>query len=430
MTQTMERRMHFARALHVPAFAWLWSGQAISALGNGTFYVALAWQVLVLTGSGTAMGLVLVAEITPRMLFVLFGGVLADRVSRRLLLLWSDGARAALVLGIAALGWLHLLQLWHLVALALCFGIAEAFFLPAYQSLPAQLVHADDLLSANAMIGFSRYASNLVGPALGATLVAISSAATAFAFDGLTFVISGLCLVAMRSHVETLPPDMAPVADADADGALKNRRGTRGILADVRDGLAYVTREPWLWITILLASLGNISIAPLQVATPRLVQDVFHQGAWLLGAILSASALGALLATIIMGQAKRVRRRGILAYAGLIAEGGALIALGLPLPHASAPAVAISAIFLGGIGTGVFEVIWISSVQEMVPQAMLGRVTSIDWMGSLCLLPVGLALMGVLTDRFGPSWVFLAGGISSAVMNAAALFVPGIRHMD
>lgn len=402
----------------------------MSALGNGTFYVTLAWQVLVLTGSGTAMGLVLVAEFTPRIVFVLFGGVLADRVSRRLMLLWSDGARAVLVLGIATLGWLHLLQMWHLVALALCFGIAEAFFLPAFQSLPAQLVHADDLLSANAMIGFSRYTSNLIGPAFGATLVAISSAATAFAFDGLTFVISALCLVAMRSRVEAMPPDRAPHADADAAGAREHRRGARGMVADVRAGLAYVTREPWLWITILLAALGNISIAPLQVATPRLVQDVFHQGAWLLGGILSASALGALLATIVMGQTKRVRRRGILAYGGLIAEGAAFIAVGLPLPHASAPAIAISAIFLGGIGTGVFEVIWVSSVQEMVPTAMLGRVTSIDWLGSLCLYPIGLALMGILTDRFGPSWVFLVGGIASVVMNAAALFVPGIRRMD
>ncbi len=139
------RRMTFARALRSRRFALLWSGQTISALGDGAFFTALAWQVLTLTGSGTAMGLALVAETTPIVLFMLIGGVVADRLPRRLTLLWSDGGRAVVTLVVAWLGSAHLLQFWHLLALAFFFGLAEAFFRPAYQSIPPELVPPEDL---------------------------------------------------------------------------------------------------------------------------------------------------------------------------------------------------------------------------------------------------------------------------------------------
>src|SRR5512146_1211567 len=128
MLLAITRRMIFARALRSRRFALLWSGQTISALGDGAFFTALAWQVLTLTGSGTAMGLALVAETTPIVLFMLIGGVVADRLPRRLTLLWSDGGRAVTTLVVAGLGVAGLLQFWHLLALAFLFGLAEAFF--------------------------------------------------------------------------------------------------------------------------------------------------------------------------------------------------------------------------------------------------------------------------------------------------------------
>ncbi|PWT75470.1 MAG: MFS transporter [Chloroflexi bacterium] len=430
-------RLRFTRALRSPAFALLWSGQTISALGDGAFFIALAWQILVLTRSGTAMGIVLVAQSIPRLLFLLLGGVAADRIPRRLVMLWSDGGRALLVGAIAALGWFGLLQFWVLVVLALCFGLADAFFLPAFQSIPPLLVETEALTSANALTSLSQELSILLGPALGAALVAISGASGAFAFDSLTFLISALCLLALRMPEKSAAlTQRSMAAEGGPSGGVQSTEGTEstpragGLLADVREGLSYVMASPWLWVTILLASLANVGLAPLQVALPKLVADVYHSGVWLIGGVFSASAIGSVSATLTLGQAKRLHHRGIVAYLGTITASVALLGIGLPFPQTIAPAIALVMGALVGAGLGVFSIIWVTVLQEMIPADKLGRVTSLDWLGSLALQPVGLAVVGVLTDRLGPQWVFIGGGGLNLVLALLAFTVRGIRTLD
>ena len=502
----LARRAQFARSLRSRRFAWLWSGQTISAMGDGAFLTALAWQVLLLTGSATAMGVALVAQSIPLVLFMLVGGVVADRLPRRLTLLWSDGARAVVTLIVAALGFSHHLQFWHLVALSALFGLAEAFFRPAYQSIPPELVPVEDLPSANALSSFTRSISMLIGPAVGAALVAAASPAGAFAFDGLTFIISAVCLAAMgrvddqphRADPPAAPPDMvrAPtvgeavavgagvagptgaggvvepvaaladaLADALAEGELalaeantepaaaptrrggRGGRGVRGVLADIREGLSYVTGSTWLWLTIALASLGNVAFAPLQVSLPRLVHDTFHQGVWLLGAILTTVSIGSILATLVVGQFRRIRHRGIVGYVSLIISSASVALFGVPLSllgfgavhigglggPGGLPAEAALALVSGavmGAGLGVFEIIWATTMQELVPPDKLGRVSSVDWLGSLCLQPIGLAVVGALTDVVGPAWMFVAGGLLSVLLTALGLLSRQIRQLD
>ncbi len=411
-------RVRFARALGSKSFALVWSGQTISALGDGVTLTALAWQVLVLTGSGAAMGAVLVAETVPRVLFLLLGGVVADRFSRRNVLLWSDTIRGVAVGAIAVLGWMGLLALWHLIVLGAIFGLASAFFFPAYQSIPPQLVDADTLPSANALNGMSRQMSQLFGPALGATLVALSDPSAAFAIDALSFGVSAALLLAVR-----VPPLPKETHDEEPVGLL-------GLVEDIREGLGYVMRSPWLWVTIAIASLGNVGLAPMQVALPKLIKDVYGQSVWLLGATGTAIAAGSLVTMLLIGQARQVRHRGILAYGGLIVSSLAVIVFGLPLPHQYAPAIAIGVSVFFGAGLAIFELIWVTSLQELVPMEKLGRVSSVDWVGSLALMPVGLALVGVLTDRVGASWVFMAGGALNLALELIALTVPGIRKLD
>ncbi len=494
------RRVQFARALRSRRFAWLWSGQTISAMGDGAFFTALAWQVLLLTGSATAMGIALVAQSIPLVLFMLVGGVVADRLPRRLTLLWSDGGRAVVTLIVAVLGFFGYLQFWHLVALAALFGLAEAFFRPAYQSIPPELVPVEDLPSANALSSFTRSISTLIGPAIGAALVAISSPAGAFAFDGLTFVISAVCLLMMgRVDGQARPvaptvavPDMTDMADvapfasavrmgasyAPAEGesalapagvgllpsaqvdapvlvganvAASKRRGLRGVFADIREGVSYVTGSTFLWLTIALASLGNVAFAPLQVALPRLVHDTFHQGVWLLGAILTTVSIGSILATLVMGQFKRIRHRGIVGYVSLIISSAGVALFGVPLGMFGVGALHLGALgfSLGGAGglsaeatlalvggaimgagLGVFEIIWVTTMQEIVPPDKLGRVSSVDWLGSLCLQPIGLVVVGALTDVIGPAGVFIAGGLFSALLTLLGLLSRNIRQLD
>jgi MFS family permease len=476
-------RVQFARALRSRRFALLWSGQTISAMGDGAFFTALAWQVLLLTGSATAMGIALVAESIPMVLFMLVGGVIADRLPRRLTLLWSDGGRAVVTLIVAALGLSGHLQFWHLVTLAALFGLAEAFFRPAYQSIPPELVPVEDLPSANALSSFTRSVTTLIGPAIGAVLVAVSSPAGAFAFDGLTFIISAVCLLLMGRVDGQSRPAPAAIAGAGAVGApdlsagiaegelalagvgllsvaqvaapvlvgegaaTSEHRGLRGVFADIREGVGYVTGSTWLWLTIALASLGNVAFAPLQVALPRLVHDTFHQGVWLLSAILTAVSIGSILATLVMGQFKRIRHRGIVAYVSLVVSSAAVALFGVPIGalgisplHIGAlggvgglPAGAVLALASGavmGAALGVFEIIWTTTMQELVPPDKLGRVSSVDWLGSLCLQPIGLAVVGALTDVIGPAWVFVAGGLFSVLLTLLGLTSRSIRELD
>ncbi len=169
MSIAFTHRPHFARALHSRPFALLWTGQTISALGDGAFVTALSWAALQLTGSAMAMGIVVLAQTLPMILLLLLGGVIADRFPRQQVMLWSDASRAVAVLLIAALGVAHLLQLWHLVLLALFFGTVRGFFSPAYQSIIPQLVEKGDLSSANSLTELSYQLYCSLGPMLGCT---------------------------------------------------------------------------------------------------------------------------------------------------------------------------------------------------------------------------------------------------------------------
>jgi DHA3 family tetracycline resistance protein-like MFS transporter len=451
MATALIRRIRFARALRSRRFALLWGGQTISAVGDGAFYTALAWQVLTLTGSGAAMGFALVAESLPLVLFMLVGGVVADRLPRRLTMLWSDGGRAVVTVIAAALGFSHHLAYWHLLALAAAFGLAEAFFRPAYQSIPPELVPVEDLPSANALTSFSRSVSTLVGPAIGAAVVSVTLPSGAFVFDALTFLISAICLLLMGRVDVPRQPRVAETGAAVGGLTLTSagllpgaqmaapmlegpsappRRGLRGVLADIREGVSYVTGSSWLWVTIVMASLGNVAFAPLQVALPRLVRDTYHQSVWLLGATLTAVSIGSILATLVVGQFKRIRRRGIVGYTALVVSSLGLAAFGAPAWLPNAPAILLVSGAALGAGLGVFEIIWATTMQELVPADKLGRVSSVDWLGSLSLQPIGLAVVGVLTDAVGPVWVFIVGGLVSALLVLLGLGARGVRELD
>jgi DHA3 family tetracycline resistance protein-like MFS transporter len=295
--------------------------------------------------------------------------------------------------------------------------------LPAYQSIPPQLVEVEALPSANALTAAGRQISQLAGPAIGAACIAIAGPFLGFAFDGATFVFSACCLLFV--HV--------PRVARSASGRRTN------MLRDVREGLGYVVRSPWLWVTIAVASLINIGMTPFQVVLPKLVRDVYGTGVWLLGAALAVSATCSLLVTIAIGQMHRLHRRGLIAYGGTIAAALGLAAFGVPpvlasvglvMPQGSDIVAALTGAALIGLGIGTFSIIWETVLQELIPIEMLGRVSSLDLLGSFALMPVGLGLAGVLADRVGAAQVFLAGGALVLVLALFALTVRGIRELD
>jgi DHA3 family tetracycline resistance protein-like MFS transporter len=183
---------------------------------------------------------------------------------------------------------------------------------------------------------------------------------------------------------------------------------------------------PWLWVTISIAALLNVTVSgPLSVALPFLVKDKLHQDASTLGLISSAFSVGSVLTALWLGRYHRLRRRGLVAYLAWLMGGLMIAAYGLlPLPG-----ILVAALMMGS-AIMVFGLVWTNSLQELVPGEMLGRVSSIDNLGSFVLLPVGYALAGLLTDKIGPSWVFIGGGLATAWLAGMGLLHPGIRNLD
>jgi MFS family permease len=434
----LTNRWRVLRSLRSRPFALLWMGQSISILGDGVSCIALVWLVLLLTGSATAMGLVIAVQIIPTVALLLIGGVTADRFPRRLVMLWSDGGRALVTFLIVGLGWFRLLNLWHLLALVLIFGIVDSFFSPAYNAIMPQLVSTDDFSSANALTAFSRQMGRLLGPLLGAACVTLIGPVFAFAFDGLTFVVSALCLLALHlpnTSLESLPS--SETSDETSSGgeqpvaSSSTKSNLRTLMADIGEGLHYVTGSTWLWVTILVASLANIGFfGPMTVALPKLVHDVFGTGAWLLGILSTTSAAGSIISTFIIGRKLHLHQRGAFAYLAMIGSGMALVMFGLPLPRASEPIVVSGASLFAGFCLGTFGIISTTLMQELVPNDKLGRVSSLDMLGSYSLIPLGFLLVGILADLIGPSRVFIGGGIMTMVLAILALCVRDIRQLQ
>ncbi len=424
-------RLHFARAFRSRPFMLLWAGQTISVLGDAVFSVAITWEVLLLTDSATAMSLILIAQWAPRILFLLLAGVIADRVSRRFLMLFADVGRGCIVMLVAWLSWTHLLQFWHLVALAPLFGIVSSFFDPAYQAIMPQLVETEALTSVNALNTLSRNVGFLLGPVPGAICAALFGMASAFAFDGLTYGISALCLLALRLPPSTAPsPVEVPAHPAEADEARNHAsQGIRGAMRDARDGLRYVFSVPWLWVTVLASPLVGAGFAgAMWVSLPRLVRDVYGAGVWLIGAVATADAVGSILAALAIGNASRLRR-GIVAYGAVLVGGCALIACALPLPRPVEPAIVIAASALVGAGLAIFTILWGTLQQEKVPNDKLGRVSSITQLGVASTLPGGLVLAGLLADHIGPAQVFALSGLLVVVPASIGLCIRDIRQL-
>jgi MFS family permease len=422
--------VQFARALRSRPFALLWAGQTISVLGDAVFTIAITWEVLILTGSSTAMSLLVIAQWGPKMLLLVYGGMIADRLPRRLLMLWADAGRGCIVFVVAWLAWTHALQFWHLLALAPLFGIVSSFFDPAYQAIMPQLVEQEALASVNALTTLSRNIGFLVGPLLSAASIALTGPASAFAFDGLTFFVSALCLLALR-----LPRPAAEVPKVglpvEPDEEKAPREGASGRTRDAREGLHYVLGMPWLWVTTLVFALASIGFGgSMWVALPRLVYDVYHTGVWLIGAMATSDAVGSIIAALAVGSARKLRHRGIVAYASILVIGFALAACALPLPRAIEPLVAIIASALVGCGVATFMIIWGTLQQEKVPNDILGRVSSITQLGVAAALPGGLVLAGLLSDHVGPAQVFAIGGVLAAGPAAVGLCVRSVRYVE
>ncbi len=404
--------MRMFNALKCRPFALLWIGQTISRLGDSVYLIALSWWILEKTGSAAAMAAVPTLTLLPRLVFLLIGGVMADRLPRQRVMFASDVSRGVLVIVMAVLMQTQLLALWHVYVASLIFGFVDAFFEPAYIALVPDITPAEILPSANSLTALSGQFSGIIGPSLGAAFVALGGTAITFMLDGVSFFVAAGCVLPILALV---------VARAQKADSRPN------VIKDLREGLSAIFGSAWLWLTITLAGVINLFLAGgMPVALPFLVKDTLKADVGALGIVMSAISIGAIIGAVWIGHRSRLRRRGIWTYAAWMLSGLSFILMGL-IP--SLPTAFLGALGFG-IGISAGNLIWTNVMQELVPNELLGRVSSVDQFGSFLLMPIGFGLSGWLTAQAGAPTVFLLCGGICAVVMALGMLHPAVRKLQ
>lgn len=394
-------------------FALYWLARTTSWLGDGVMVVALPWQVYELTNSPTAMGVVGAVQMVPIFVFTLFGGVASDRIDRRKVIFFADTARA-LAAGIAGvLAITGDLELWHLGAMVLLFGLGQAFVSPAAGSMVPQIVPAELLVQANsALFSMHTIAYRLAGPALGGLVIAAFGTGTAFVLDAASFAISAVAITLLAYR------PAARMLDEEA---------RRSVLADIRAGLRYVRSQTWLWGTILWSFIAfPFTTAPYVVLLPHLVKNDLGGDASDLGLVFAAGGASGVAIALVLAQITIPRRHVAFMYA--------LFAFGVTdlffyaLTNAPWQAMVIAAIAEAALTAGVL--VWNTLLQRAVPNELLGRVRSVESVAAFALTPLAMAVVGPAAELVGVRTVMAAGGILGAALTLAVFLLPGMRETE
>ena len=388
-------------------FRLLWIGQATSVIGDGLLPVALAFAVLDgLDGSATALGAVLAAQYLPLVLFVLAGGVWADRLPRQLVMLASDVIRGTMQAILAVLFLTGNAELWHLIVLMAVYGTAEAFFQPAATGLVPETVSKARLQQANAMLGLTRSGAFVIAPAIAGIVIGIANPGVVFAVDAITFAVSALSLALL-----SIPRRV-------------REKARESFVAELAGGWRELVARRWLWVIIVWAtSILFMVVAPFMTLGPLVAKESLG-GAPTWGLIAAAYGLGMVAGGITALRFKPARPMFVCSVAFLMAAPGpALLAL-------RAPAIAIAiAQALAGVSIGFFVAVWQTTMQQHVPPDALSRVSAWDWLGSFALLPLGLVLAGPVADQIGVSTTFWISAIWCAASTAVVAALPSIRNL-
>lgn len=396
-------------------FRLLFTGRFVSLLGDGAFLVAVAWEAYTLSNSPTALSLLGVALTVPLIALLLIGGVVSDRNDRRRVMMIADLVRAAALAVLGALAVAGALQLWEMVVIAAVYGGAEAFFDPASDAILPQIVEESELVRANALEQMVRpLALRMAGPAIGGLLIGLLGTGAAFLADGATFLVSAGTLWAMAPRV----PAQAALRVAQARGSA---------LRELRGGFAYIRRHVWLWGTFATAAVAYLLfMGPSTVLLPYMVKHVLGGSSLQLGLVLAAGGLGAVLCAAAMTR-RSLPRAGIgFVYVVWTIATLAVAAYGL--------ATAIWQLMLACLVFNLLEtagtIVWVTMKQRHVPEALLGRVSSLDWLISIGLLPVSLMLAGPVSEVIGVRTTLIAAGTLGALVTLAGLALPGMRDID
>ncbi|HET6848932.1 MAG TPA: MFS transporter [Gaiellales bacterium] len=402
-------RVHLLAPLRNRDFALLWGGQTGSLIGDGVFLVAMAWQVYAISNAPTALSMVGIAMTIPTIVLLLAGGVVTDRFDRRHVLIAADTVRGVAVGLLAVLSLTGSLQLWHMLGLVALYGAGTAFFGPAFDAIVPGLLAEEMLPQANSLDQIVRpIAFRLAGPALGGWLVSAFGVGTAFALDAASFALSAAMVAA--------------IATRTAPGSV----GT-SVAGDLRSGFAFVRNNVWLWGTLVSAAVAYLLfLGPVEVLLPYIVKNGLHGSAAELGLVFAAGGLGSVGAAIVMSERGQPRRSITVIYLSWTLATVAVAGYGLATAAWQLMAASFAFNALETVGT----IVWATLKQREVPTSMLGRVSSLDWLISIGLLPVSFALTGPAAAAVGAQTTLVIAGTAGAAVTLSALFLPGMRDVE
>lgn len=390
-------------ALRERNLALIVSAVSVSALGTGMSQVALAFAVLRISNA-SGLGLIFFARELPIVVFLLLGGIWADRVSRKWLLVIGDVTTGTAQAATAVLFLSGQARVWEIAVLQVFFGTANAFTRPANIGLLPQAVAHEHLQTANALRTLGSNTMQIAGPAIGAAIVVAANPGWALVADAASFFVSG----ALRSRLR--------IARAD-------RPSRSHFLAELREGWVEFRARTWVWAMVSSFGLFQLTLFPTLLVLGPVVakRQLGGAGAW--GAILAFQAAGAVLGGLV---ALRVRfERPLLASAIVMLPTALMLALlGAAVPVwilCVASLLATTSLLCG-------DIVWQSTFQQHVPEHLISRLSSFDWLGSVALNPIGYALVGPLAGRIGVAETLYVAAAVNAAVSVALASAPPIRH--
>lgn len=386
----------------------LLAGALVASLfGSGVWAVAMVWEVIALGGGPTQLSAVAAAGAVGILGAVLIGGAVADRVPQKRILFTVEFCKSLVVGTVAVLALTGNLEVRYLVVAALVLGVADAFFYPAYSALLPAILPPQQLLAANGLEGMLRPAIQAAGgPALAGVLIAVSSPAHA---------LLGVALFQLLAAVGLLSLKRTSVRRDVASGG----NPLVAALTDIRDGLLYMVRTPWILATLLFACVMLLVImGPIQVLLPFIVQGRLGGDAGAFAATLAAFGVGGGVGSLLMASWRLPRR--YLTVMVLLWGLGSLPLLVVGFVTSLWPLLAT--MFVIGAVTSGANVIWGTLLQRRVPPELLGRVSSLDFFVSLALMPVSMALAGPVGERLGMTTTFAVAALVPPVLAVIAIF--------
>jgi MFS family permease len=385
-------------------FRYLFAARTISFFGTNLAPIAVAFAVLGLGGSATEVGLAFAAWTLAQISTLLVGGVVADRLPRRLVMIGSDAASLCVRAAMGGLLVTGHARVWELIALQAVGGAAVAFYSPASTGLVPETVPKELLQQANSFMSIARYAAFPIGAAVGGTLVATVGPGYALLLDGATYAVSALLLVML-----VLPR--------------RTTTATTNFIHELREGWQAFTEHTWVWLlTVWISLYFLVTYAPFFVLGPYVAkQELGGASAW--AVVVTGEAIGS-LAGGLAGLRLHPRRPMLTIGALFTVTAAQCVMLALKAPVLAIGAAAVLAGFAFSYGT----VVWDTSLQSLIPRDKLSRVSAYNWMGAMIFLPAGYAIAGPVADMIGISTSLWIGAAWILVSTIAVLSVPSVRN--